>query len=49
MARDENRDRLTAEVVVLGAASEDADGTRRLRGAMRTARITADRDAAGHQ
>jgi hypothetical protein len=46
VARDENRDRLTAEVVVLGVAKEDVDGTRRLRSALRAARIAADRDAA---
>jgi hypothetical protein len=49
VARDENRDRLTGEVVTLSAAREDADGTRRLRGALRAARTAADRAAAGQR
>ena len=45
VAKDENRDRLTGEVVVLSMANEAEDGTRRLRQALRHARIAADRAA----
>lgn len=45
VAKDENRDRLTGEVVVLSMANEAEDGTRRLRQALRNARIEADRSA----
>ena len=46
VAKDENRDRLTSEVVVLSMAREDEAGTRRLRTALRDTRIRADRTAA---
>ena len=45
-AKDENRDRLTGEVVVLSMAREDEPGTRLLRGALRQARLAADRAVA---
>lgn len=45
-AKEENRDRLTGEVVVLSMAREDERGTRLLRAALREARLAADRAVA---
>jgi len=42
VAKDENHDRLTGEVVVLSMARENEDGTRRLRTALRQTRTEAD-------